>query len=323
MAKHKPNHDTITNVGITDKLYSRDDIPDDYHGKDVIIGKWLGEIFHTPTNQYYTQATRRKYYFADGDKTKYPKHICPGHWQGYRYAVQQFTQPGDTVFDPTVGTGSAVIEAINAGRNGIGIELEFPEHTEMHVNVQKERGTATGRSHVIKGDARDLKELLVQNGHLGENVFDLIVTGSPYPVLGGRQADAPERGVFQKAADNWKIEKKLESRAVEYQNEKSVGVLKGQAYWELIAEIYSKAISLLKPGGKFVTIIKDPTQNKQPYLLHKMIADVVMEVAPVKPYGTFIHKHLPYTLFMNTYPKQHPDAAQIPLYQTGTVLEKI
>ena len=115
----------------------------------------------------------------------------------------------------------------------------------------------------------------------------------------------------------------MESRAVEYQNEKSVGVLKGQAYWELIAEIYSKAISLLKPGGKFVTIIKDPTQNNQPYLLHKMIADVVMEVAPVKTYGTFIHKHLPYTLFMNTYPKQHPDAAQIPLYQTGTVLEKI
>ena len=51
MAKHKTNHDTITNVRITDKLYSRDDIPDDYHGKDVIIGKWIGEIFHTPTNQ--------------------------------------------------------------------------------------------------------------------------------------------------------------------------------------------------------------------------------------------------------------------------------
>ena len=54
-----------------------------------------------------------------------------------------------------------------------------------------------------------------------------------------------------------------------------------------------------------------------------MIAEVVMDVAPVKPYGTFIHKHLPYTLFMNTYPKTYPEAGQIPLYQTGTVLEKI
>ena len=53
-----------------------------------------------------------------------------------------------------------------------------------------------------------------------------------------------------------------------------------------------------------------------------MIADMLMEHLPVKPYGTFVHKHLPYTLFMNTYPKQHPDAQQIPLYQTGTVLEK-
>ena len=33
-------------------------------------------------------------------------------------------------------------------------------------------------------------------------------------------------------------------------------------------------------------------------------------------------EHLPQTLFMNTYPKQWPDAKQIPLYQTGTVLEK-
>jgi hypothetical protein len=47
-----------------------------------------------------------------------------------------------------------------------------------------------------------------------------------------------------------------------------------------------------------------------------------MENLPVKPYGTFVHKHLPQTLFMNTYPKQWPDAKQIPLYQTGTVLEK-
>lgn len=315
-----PRHNTIPNIGITDQLHTRKEIPDDYHGKDVIIGKWLGEIFHTPTNQYYTQATRRRYYFADGDKTKYPKHICPGHWQGYRYAVQQFTQPGDTVFDPTVGTGSAVIEAINAGRNGIGIELEFPEHTEMHVNVQKERGTATGNAHVIKGDARDMMSLLNNHGHIGEEIFDLVVTGSPYPVLGGRQADAPERGTFTMQGGKFR---KIAINDVHYRNDKSMGVLRGDAYWELIAEVYAKAISLLKPGGKFITIIKDPTQNKEPYLLHKMIAEVVMDVAPVKPYGTFIHKHLPYTLFMNTYPKTYPEAGQIPLYQTGTVLEKI
>ena len=312
---------TIISIEPQDKLYTRPNIPEDYHCTcDLCTKNFLGELYHTPTNQYYTQYTRRRYYFADGDKTKYPKHICPGHWQGYRYAVQNFTQPGDTVFDPTVGTGSAIIEAINNGRNGIGIELEFQEHTNMHVQVQKDRGTATGNSHVIQGDARELVDLLRDHGHIGENIFDLIVTGSPYPVLGGRQADAPERGKYENREDG-RMGRKIEDHAVKYENKKSIGVLKGQVYWDLLAEIYSKAINLLKPGGKFITIIKDPTQNKEAYLLHKMIAEVVMEAAPVKYYGTFIHKHLPSTLFMNTYPKRYPEV-KIPLYQTGTVLEK-
>ena len=39
-----PKHDTIKKVGITDKLYHRMDIPEDYHGKDIVIGEWLGEV---------------------------------------------------------------------------------------------------------------------------------------------------------------------------------------------------------------------------------------------------------------------------------------
>jgi hypothetical protein len=190
----------------------------------------------------------------------------------------------------------------------------------MHVKVQRDRGTATGNAHVIKGDARDMLTLLNNHGHIGKEIFDLVVTGSPYPVLGGRQADAPERGTFTHIDGKFT---KLDINDVHYQNDKSMGILKGTAYWELIADVYSKAISLLKPGGKFITIIKDPTQKKEPYLLHKMISELVMDVAPVKYHGTFIHKHLPYTLFMNTYPKQYPEAKLIPLYQTGVVLEKI
>ena len=110
--------------------------------------------------------------------------------------------------------------------------------------------------------------------------------------------------------------------SIQYQKDKNVGVLKGKVYWETILAIYTAAIDKLKPGGKFITLIKDPTQKKAPWLLHKMVAELLMENLPVKPYGTFVHKHLPQTLFMNTYPKQWPDAKQIPLYQTGTVLEK-
>ena len=90
----------------------------------------------------------------------------------------------------------------------------------------------------------------------------------------------------------------------------------------MIEKLYKDSISKLKPGGKFVTIIKDPTQNKKPYLLHKFIMDLVLETNPVKYYGSFVHRHMPYTLFMNTYPKQNPDADPIPVFQTGIVFEK-
>lgn len=282
------------------------EIPEDYHGKDIIIGDWLGEVYHTPTDQYYTQSTRSQYYFPDvKPEGGFDKHICPGHWSGYRWAVQQFTNPGDYVLDPTVGTGTAVVESMNHGRHGVGIELEFSEITRRTIQVQTDRG-APGNGTIIEGDARDLHE------HVGDQQFDMVINGTPYPVLGGGQSDAPERGMTSKGL----------GASIQYQKDKNVGVLKGKVYWETILAIYTAAIDKLKPGGKFITLIKDPTQKKAPWLLHKMVAELLMENLPVKPYGTFVHKHLPQTLFMNTYPKQWPDAKQIPLYQTGTVLEK-
>ena len=217
------------------------------------------------------------------------------------------------IFDPTVGTGTAIVEAINAGRDGVGIELEFPQITERTVKVQYDRGTATGKGTVIKGDARNLVSLLDEQGYEGECV-DMIITGSPYPVLGGRQSDSPERPTGDY--------RKRDFKNLNYEDEKNAGVLKGQAYWDLIDELYYKAITKLKPGGKFITLIKDPTQNKKPYLLHKMITDIVMQNNPMEYYGSFIHRHLPYTFFMNTYHKQNPDVDIIPYFQTGIVLQK-
>jgi len=311
---------TYRTPGITDKLYHRESVPNDYHCDcNYCKDNFMGEIFHTPTGEYYTQTSRKKYYFPDvKPEGGFDKHICPGHWSGYRWAVQNLTKPGDTVFDPTVGTGTAIVEAINAGRNGVGIELEFPHITKRSVDVQYERGTATGKGTVIQGDARNQIDLLEQNGFSGE-CFDLVVTGSPYPVLGGRQSDAPERPGKRDDGDFSKGKKENE---VIYKNDKNAGVLKGAAYWDLIEELYVKSISKLKPGGKFVTIIKDPTQNKKPYLLHKYITDIVMATNPMEYYGSFIHRHLPYTFFMNTYQKQNPEVEIIPYYQTAIVLQK-
>jgi hypothetical protein len=54
-----------------------------------------------------------------------------------------------------------------------------------------------------------------------------------------------------------------------------------------------------------------------------VIDEILGATDELKYYGSFIHKHIPQTVFMLSYPKQNPSASQIPLYQTGIVLEKI
>jgi len=44
--------------------------------------------------------------------------------------IKLFTQPGDTVIDPFMGSGTAVLVAYTMGRNAIGIEI-VPEYVEM------------------------------------------------------------------------------------------------------------------------------------------------------------------------------------------------
>ena len=81
--------ETYKTPGITDKVYHRETVPNDYHCTcEYCRDNFLGEIYHTPTNQYYTQLSRKKYYFPDvKPEGGFDTHICPGHWSGYRLSL--------------------------------------------------------------------------------------------------------------------------------------------------------------------------------------------------------------------------------------------
>lgn len=317
MAKPKKEAKYINKVGVEEVLQTRNNgIPEDYHCTcEYCTGNYLGEIYAVDRDQYYSQRARNHYYYKDnvqGKATKDNTHICPGHWQGYRHAVHTFSKEGDWIFDPTVGTGTSIIEAINNGRNGVGIELEYPHITQNHINVQIENGTARGTSKVIHGDARQTESLLLEAG-FSHGQFALVMNGTPYPKLGGMSSDAPERGMDP--------EKKKE-RHIHYENKASMGLLKGDEYWNIITTMYNDSAKFLKVGGKLVIIIKDMVNQKKAYLLHKYVVDRVLENPTMKYYGMYMHKHLPATMFMSTYNKRFPEV-KIPLYQTAIVLEKI
>lgn len=307
-----PEHVYDQSVEIDEIVLDRPQIPNDYHCHcDYCRTHFLGELYNTRDDKYYSQLARNNYYPPMSDR-----HICPGHWQGYRWAIQQFSRPGDWILDPTVGTGTAIVEAINHGRHAIGIELEFPHITQKNIKHQYRRlfDLPEGKPVFIAGDARNLRQELDVRGFGPESV-DLVLNGTPYPTMrrGKSSADAPER----------KNLKYREDESFNYGDARNIGLATGDEFWDLIRNMYRDCTYFLKPGGKMVILIKDMMHNKQPYLLHKYVVDEILATCPdMEYYGCYIHKHLPATLFMSTYNKIFDPNVLIPLYQTGIVLQK-
>lgn len=310
----------FSNITTTSKLFYRNEgIPLDYHCScEYCTTNFIGEIFHTPTQQYYSGVGRKKYYHPDKHK-----HIAEGQYQGYRFAIQQWTQQGDLVFDPTVGTGTAIVESINHGRNAIGIELEFPHVAQKNIDHQFNKSRLilpTGKPILIHGDARNTTQILTDNG-IQPNSIALVLNGTPYPKLSSVSSDSPQRNLMKDEKGNLTRESAEERN---YKIQENFGLYKGQEFSELICNMYLDCIPFMRIGGKMVILIKDMTQNKKSYLLHKYVVDDLLSKTKQLQYtGCFIHKHLPYTLHMNTYNKIHPDSEQVPLYQTGIVLTRV
>lgn len=303
-------------VEITETLLDRPERPADYHCTcEYCTKNFLGEIYNTKVDKYYSQAARKHYY-----KKQDEMHLCPGHFQGYRWAIQKWTQPGDWVFDPTCGTGTAVVESINHDRNAIGIELEFPNIAMNNVKHQYKRmfEPATGRGKIVHGDARNLKQILIDNG-IEHGQLSLVLNGTPYPTMGKgkKSADAPQR--FGKKTE----EGDREEISFNYENEQNFGLAMGDEFKELIRNLYLDCIPFMKQGALMSILIKDMMDKKAPYLLHKLVVDEVLSsTTELEYYGCYIHKHIPQTLFMTTYNQFHGEDILIPLYQTGIVLRK-
>lgn len=307
-------------------LGHRKKIPADYHCKcSYCRDNFLGEIYDVTENRPYSAGARYCYY---PKRTGKDKHLDPGHFQGYRWAIHRFTEPGDWVLDPTVGTGTAIVESINNGRNAIGVELEYPHITQESIDAQYTRkdNPATGKHLFRQGNAKFIKKYL-DEWEIPKESIQLIINGTPYPTIGGKSSDSPERKGFTDKVSKEEREYFFDD-SFDYYNEDNFGTKKGSEFWHLIDNMYWDSIEYLKPGGYFIVLIKDMTQNGEPYLLHKMVIDHVLEKGSLlkihndmEYYGSFIHQHFPKTLHMVTYPIRFPDRV-IPLYQTGIVLRK-
>jgi len=96
--------------------------------------------------------------------------------------IEFFTQRGQVVFDPMVGTGSTLVAALASGRHSYGIELN-PAYASIALQVvQAERlrlgeAVASLACEVITGNAAQLAELIPANRI---PTIDYMLTSPPY-----------------------------------------------------------------------------------------------------------------------------------------------
>ena len=96
--------------------------------------------------------------------------------------IEFFTQEGQFVLDPMVGTGSTLVAALNAGRHSYGIELN-PTYADIAKQVvyeerQKLRQAADPLiAEVIEGNAADLDKFIQE---YDIPPIDYVITSPPY-----------------------------------------------------------------------------------------------------------------------------------------------
>ncbi len=91
--------------------------------------------------------------------------------------IDRYSSPGDLVVDPFAGTGTMLVEAIHAGRNAIGMDIEpgWVSIARANLALAAQQG-ATGTARVIHADAPRLPAR-VPAGLRG--TVDLVVASAP------------------------------------------------------------------------------------------------------------------------------------------------
>ncbi|GAA1370330.1 TRM11 family SAM-dependent methyltransferase [Catellatospora chokoriensis] len=94
------------------------------------------------------------------------------------HAITTYTNPGDLVLDPMCGAGTTLVEAVRAGRDAIGVDIEprFAELAAANLALA-EQHQAPGVGLVATGDATRLLDVIPPDA-IGR--VALVLTSPPY-----------------------------------------------------------------------------------------------------------------------------------------------
>jgi len=256
--------------------------PTDYPSKYAQDDVWLGTLYSEDKAKL-SWTYRNKFMPKIGQQ-----HIARTPFYAIRWAIEQYTNPGDTVLDPFMGSGTTGVEAMLLGRKTIGCELEFPHITTE--TFQHFEGDWT----LHEGDAEE------QLDKVANASCHLLNLSNPY--FGDKDTSPRKNGT-----------------EIRYQHEKSTKKMNNAEYWRKMKAIQDKACDKLVIGGHLIFVIKDLVKNKKVDPLHEQLADLLPD--SMELVGTVALPHYPASLFMLSYEKMH--GIRPPMEQLCPVFKKV
>src|SRR2546423_8732670 len=120
---------------------------------DVVVGKvtsWPGNLPVGEGRGLLAQRYGRYVAGSAGHRDRTPPDLAA-------ILVDRYSNPGDLIVDPFVGTATMLVEAVHAGRNGLGMDIEpgWVSVARTNLALAARRG-ATGRARVVQADATRL-----------------------------------------------------------------------------------------------------------------------------------------------------------------------
>ena len=176
--------------------------------------------------------------------------------------IKLFTEPGDWVFDPMVGTGSTVIAALQTERNSLGVDL-IPEFVEI---AQEQVATPLFPSQqlearIIQGDATKLDKIT----EVPEEKFNYAITSPPYWSM-----------LTNPGGENQKARLKKNLPLVYSQDERDLGNIENyDEFLEQIVSIYNQVAAKLVDDGVLTVIVKNVKRN---HIVYPLAWDLVIKL---------------------------------------------
>lgn len=172
-----------------------------------------------------------------------------------RKIIDLFTHKGELVLDPFVGSGTTLVAAQDAGRNGVGFDLQ-----EKYVKLTESRLAKNthlfykSKQFAICDDAINISQ------YLPPESVALIFTSPPYANLLNR----PRKNKSRRNRDNGQLGK-IEQYS---QDPRDLGTMSLETYANMMGNIFEKLLSLLRPKAHCVINVPDMWWENKRITIH-------------------------------------------------------